>query len=431
MPTYFSEGNSTKESPSQLVEHFFRHETGRLHATLIRMVGIQRLHLAEDVAQEAMLKAMRMWSMGGVPANPAAWITKVAMNLARDALRREHMTFEKEPAVILHHEQTIPSPAVAWENVKEIRDDMLRLLFVCGHPEIASDAQVVLALKVICGFSTTEIARAFLSSVDAIEKQLSRTKKRIADAGINFEIPENADLAPRLNAVLGTLYLLFNEGYKASSGDKLLREDLCNEAIRLTALLVAHPVGNTPHSHALLALMLLNAARFPSRQDEDGALIRLEDQDRSRWNQEKINQGLFHLSRAAEGATLSEYHIQAGIAAVHCTAQDAASTNWARIVEHYDALLRIRPSPIVALNRAVALARAEGPQAALKELANLPDRKRLESNYLLHAVEGELKLRCRDASAATSLQTAFDLCSVEPEKDFIAAKIRQLAELKN
>src|SRR4051812_1967505 len=237
--------------PAQLVEHFFRHETGRLHGALIRLLGVHNLTLAEDVAQEAMLRALHRWSMGGVPANPSAWITQVAMNLGRDALRHQRMAGGKEPALVRHFEQMAPTPAVAVESAHEIRDDALRLMFVCCHPSIAPDAQVILALKVLCGFSTGEIARAFLTSESAIEKQLTRTKQRIQTSGLAVDIPEGEDLGPRLDGVLSALYLLFNEGYKASAGERLLREDLCQEAIRLASLLVTHPAGQAPRSHAL------------------------------------------------------------------------------------------------------------------------------------------------------------------------------------
>ena len=417
------------QQPAQLVEHFFRHETGRLHGALLRLVGVHNLALAEDVAQEAMLRALRNWSMGGVPPNPSAWITQVAMNLAKDHLRRQRMKTEKEPAVITHHEQTMPSPAIAWESAHVIRDDALRLLFVCCHPSVAPDAQVILALKMICGFSTPEIARAFLSSEAAIEKQLTRTKQRIHDAGIAFEIPEVEDLTPRLNGVLGALYLLFNEGYKASSGDRLLREELSNEAIRLMSVLLAHPAGRTPRAHALLALMLLTAARFPSRLDEHGALLRLHDQDRSKWDRTMIEQGLLHLVAAAEGDDLSEYHLQAGIAAIHCTAADYASTDWARILRHYDQLYRLKPSPIVALNRAVVVAHLHGPTEGLAALAAIADRDRLESHYLLHAVSGELHWRLKDErAAANSFRRALALAHVGPEQAYLARMLERSSD---
>jgi RNA polymerase sigma factor (sigma-70 family) len=414
----------------ELVEHFFRHETGRLHGALIRLVGVQNLTLAEDVAQEAMLRALRTWSMGGVPPNPSAWIMRVAMNLARDALRHQRMSDAKEPAIVTHFALTAPTPALALESAHEIRDDTLRLMFVCCHPSIAPDAQVVLALKVLCGFSTGEIARAFLSSEAAIEKQLTRTKQRIQNAGIGFDLPEGEDLAPRLDGVLAALYLLFNEGYKASAGERLLREELCQEAVRLTSLLVEHPVGRTPRSHALLALMLLAAARFPSRLDEHGDLLRLDDQDRSRWDQRLIARGLLELSAAAEGNELSEYHLQAGIAAIHCTAADYASTDWARILRHYDALSAIKPSPIVALNRAVAVAHLQGAQAGLDAIAATPQRDRLESHYLFHAVVGELQWRLKDhRAAAESFRRALQLAHVGPEQLYLTRMLERTSDI--
>lgn len=416
-------------SPSGLVEHFFRHETGRLHGALIRMMGVQHLQLAEDVTQEAMLRALHAWSIGGVPANPSAWITRVAMNLGRDAMRHRRMAAGKEGAIITHHEVVLATPAVAVGAAHEIRDDALRLMFVCCHPAIAADAQVILALKVMCGFSTGEIARAFLSSDAAIEKQLTRTKQRIADAGIGFEIPEGEDLAPRLDGVLAALYLLFNEGYKASAGDQLLREDLCREAIRLATVLRSHPAGDTPRTHALLALMLLTAARFPSRLDEQGALLRLDDQDRSKWDHGLIARGLEHLGLAARGPDLTEYHLQAGIAALHCTAADYASTDWTRILRHYDELLRLKPSPVIALNRAVAVAHLHGPRAGLDALAELPQGGKLDNHYLLHAVRGELQWRLHDdRAAAASFRRALALAHVGPEQAYLARMLERVEE---
>jgi RNA polymerase sigma factor (sigma-70 family) len=414
------------------VEHFFRHETGRLHGALIRLVGVANLTLAEDVAQEALLRAMHTWSMGGVPANPSAWITRVAMNLAKDALRHKRMSASKEPAIITHIEQTFATPAVALEGAHEIRDDALRLLFVCCHPSLTADAQVVLALKVLCGFSTGEISRAFLTSEAAIEKQLTRTKQRIRDANVGFVIPEGPELSERLDGVLAALYLLFNEGYKASAGERLLREDLCREAVRLTSLLIVHPVGRTSRSHALLALMLLTAARFPSRLDEHGDLLRLDDQDRAKWDQSLIERGLMQLAEAAQGNELSEYHLQAGIAAIHCTAPDYAATDWNRILQHYDELNRMKPSPIVALNRAVAVAHLHGAQAGLDAIAAIPQRDRLASHYLLHAVTGELHWRLKDhRAAAESFRRALQLAQVGPEQLYLTRMLERSAEMSD
>jgi len=411
---------AASRTPSGLVEHFFRHETGRLHGALVRRLGVQHLALAEDVTQEALLRALRVWSISGIPANPSAWITQVAMNLARDALRHQRMSAAKEPAIITHHEQMLGTPAVAWETAREIRDDTLRLMFVCCHPAIAPDAQVILALKVLGGFSTAEIARAFLGSEAALEKQLTRTKQRIADAGIGFELPEGEDLSPRLDGVLGALYLMFNEGHKATDGEHLLREDLCREAIRLALLLVEHPAGNTPRAHALLAMMLLTAARFPSRLDAQGALLRLEEQDRSRWDQALIERGLRHLATAAQGGELSEFHLQAGIAALHSVAADHAATDWTRILAHYDALLRLKPSPIVALNRAVAVAQVHGPQAGLDAIAAIPEREQIDAHHLLHAVTGELHWRLGQYDAAAgSFRRALALARVGTEQAYL------------
>lgn len=407
-------------NPSQIVEHFFRHESGRLHGALMRLLGPANFSLVEDVAQAALLQAMKTWSIGGIPPNPSAWITRVAINLARDATRRQRMASGKETAIITHLEQIQPAGETTAPDEYEMRDDALRLMFVCCHPSLPPDAQVVLALKTLCGFSIPEIARAFLTSEAAIEKQLTRTKQRIRDENIGFEIPGPQELGARMDGVHATLYLLFNEGYKASAGEKLLREELCQEAMRLLSLLLAHPSGSTPRGHALLALMLLTAARFPSRQDNDGALLRLDDQDRSKWDQAMIAQGLVEMVKAAHGSELSEYHLQAGIAACHCTAENYAATDWDRILRHYDALYRLKPSPIVALNRAVAVANVHGPQAGLDAIAAISKRDRLDSHYMLHAVTGELHWRLKNhRAAAEAFRRALQLAHVGPEQLYL------------
>ncbi len=402
-----------------LVDHFFRHESGRLHGALVRRFGVRNLGLVEDAAQEALRKAMHAWSIGGVPANPSAWITRVAMNHALDALRHLRMAVEVEPRVVAHFEQLRPEAAVVAPD--EIADDALRLLFVCCHPVLAHEAQVVLALKILCGFGNGEIARAFFSTEAAIEKQLTRAKLRLREAGVGFEVPAGPDLVARLDGVLATLHLLFNEGYKASSGDRLLREDLCDEAIRLVTILVGHPVGDVPRAHALRALMLLHAARFPARTDAGGVLLTLEAQDRSCWDADRLDAGLHALARAAHGDELGEYHLLAGIVALHAAATDNASTDRAAIVRHYDRLLLLRPSPLVALNRAVAIAQLHGPGAGLEAVASIEGLERLDALHLRHAVEGELHLRFGDrAAAAESLRRALGLARVGPERDHIA-----------
>ncbi len=267
--------------------------------------------------QEALLKALQTWPYYGVPRNPAPWLTQTAKNLALDVLRRERLFADKQPRIIAcllewaGSGDLEDSPAFA----NEIKDRRLQLMFACCHPLLPRDAQAALALKTLCGFSPAEIARAFLTSEAAIAKRLVRARQRIRELHLPFEIPSGEASAVRLDGVLQTLYLLFNEGYKASRGDSLVREELCREAIRLTHSLVAHPVGHRPRVHALLALMLLNAARFATRTDAAGGVLRLRDQDRSRWDRRLIAEGMFHLAQSAAGGEVSEYHLQAGIAA--------------------------------------------------------------------------------------------------------------------
>jgi RNA polymerase sigma-70 factor (ECF subfamily) len=312
---------------------------------------------------------------------------------------------------------------------EEIADDRLRLMFVCCHPQIPAEAQVALALKTLCGFGVTDIARAFLTTDAAVAKRLTRARQKIAESKIPFEIPAGAELARRLDGVLQSLYLLFNEGYKASAGDKLVREDICAEAIRLTDLLAQHPAGNQPKTHAVLALMLLNAARTPARVDDEGNLLRLREQDRTRWRQPMMARGMFHLAQSAAGGEISEYHLQAGIAACHCAAPDYASTDWRKILSLYDRLLALDASPVVALNRAVALAEARGPQAGINAVKAIADLKSLESYYLFHAVLGELESQLNHLPAAAShFRKALELAEMTSEKVFLAGRLQACAQ---
>src|SRR5438034_7019889 len=328
---------SSKTAPppevSHVVEHLFRHEAGKMVATLTRIFGVEHLTLAEDVVQEALARALQTWPFYGVPKNPAAWIMRASRNLALDVVRRQKVFRDKEGEIIRLMEGQSPAPDVAVFPDQELADDRLRMVFVCCHPLVPAEAQVALALNTLCGFSVAEIARAFLTTEAAMAKRLTRAKQKIREARIPFEIPEGKELARRLDGVLQSLYLLFNEGYKASSGEKLVREEICHEAIRLTGLLAEHPAGNQPRTHALLALMLLNAARIPTRVDDDGNLLRLQEQDRARWNQPMIARGMFHFAQSAAGEAITGYHLQAGIAACHCAAKDYAATDWRQILE--------------------------------------------------------------------------------------------------
>jgi RNA polymerase sigma-70 factor (ECF subfamily) len=406
-----------------LVEHLFRHEGGKMVATLTRIFGFEHLTLAEDVVQEALARALQTWPFYGVPKNPSAWIMRASRNLALDVVRRQKVFREKEPEIIRLMEDENPGPD-ATSAEQEIVDDRLRMMFVCCHPLIPAEAQAALALKTLCGFSITEISRAFLTTEAAIAKRLTRAKQKIRDEGIPFEIPAGAELARRLDGVLKALYLLFNEGYKASSGDNLVREDICHEAIRLAGLLSTNVSGNQPRTHALLALMLLNTARVPSRLDENGNLLLLKDQDRSLWNQELIRKGMFHFARSAQGEEISEYHVQAGIAACHSTARDYKSTDWTQILTLYDLLMEFDPSPVVALNRAVAVANVHGPRAGLDAVAAIRDIEKLDSYYLLYAVQGEFRAQLNELQlAATQFRKSLSLTELKSEQIFLSKRL--------
>jgi RNA polymerase sigma-70 factor (ECF subfamily) len=410
---------------SQVVEHLFRREAGKMVATLTGIFGIEHLTLAEDVVQEALARALQTWPFYGVPRNPAAWIMRASRNLALDVVRREKIFRDKEPEIIHLMDGESPAPDAAAFSDQEIADDTLRMMFVCCHPLVSQEDQVALALKTLCGFSPAEIGKAFLTAEAAIAKRLTRAKQKIREARIPFEIPAGAELARRLDGVLRSLYLLFNEGYKASTGDLLIREELCREAIRLAGLLAEHAAGDQPRTHALLALMLLNAARLPTRLDGEGNLLRLQEQDRTRWDQPMIARGMFHLTRSAAGKEITEYHLQAGIAACHCAAKEYASTDWRQILELYDRLVEFDDSPVVALNRAVAVAEVRGPEAGIDAVGAIRHRQSLASYYLLYAVLGEFEARLnRTQAAAAHFRKSLQLTEIRSEQTFLSKRLQ-------
>ena len=418
-------------SVAEVAENLFRHEAGKLVAALTRIFGLDRLRLAEDVVQEALIRALSTWPYYGVPDNPAAWITQTAKNLALDVIRREAVFRTKEAEIAAGLDRMAADADAGAREAGEhaIKDDRLRMMFVCCHPAIGEESQVALALKVLCGFGATEIASAFLTSEATIAKRITRAKQRIRDARVEFEIPAGDELAARLDAVLRTLYLLFNEGYKASSGDALVRADLCHEAIWLATMLVEHPAGDQPRTHALLALMLLNAARLPSRADADGALLRLPEQDRTKWDAMLIARGMMHLARSAAGDELSDLHLQAAIAACHCAAPTYEATDWPRILGLYDRLVELDGSPVVALNRAVAVANVHGPRAGIDALESIRDRGELESYHLYFAVLGELEARLgRPDRAAEHFERALALTPIKSEQAFLSRRLRECEE---
>lgn len=413
---------------TQLAEHLFRQESGKLVSVLTGIFGIDRLQMAEDVVQEALVRALQTWPFYGVPKNPAAWLMQTSRNLALDIVRREKRFHEKQPEIIatIEHRMSEHGEDEAPMFEDEIKDGRLRLFFACCHPLIPQEAQIALALKTLCGFSPAEIAKAFLTSEAAIAKRLTRARQSIQEQKIPFEIPSGEELSPRLDGVLQSIYLLFNEGYKASSGDSLVRAELCHEAIRLANLLLEHAAADQPRTHALLSLMLLDAARLPARTDTEGTIVRLKDQDRGVWDQALINLGIQHLAQAATGEDLSEYHLQAGIAAYHCTAVDYASTNWPAILAQYDRWMEMTESPIVALNRAVALAKVNGPQKGLEAVQAIANRKQLESYYLTYAVLGEFESQLgRYEEATAHLRKALQLTELKSERSFLSKRLQE------
>jgi RNA polymerase sigma-70 factor (ECF subfamily) len=415
---------------AQVAEGLFRREGARLVASLTAHLGTHRLELAEDVVQEALVRALQTWPYRGIPDNPAAWLTRTAKNLAVDALRREKRWQEKEGE--------IGASAARWLSVAEepgdgagdtetVPDVTLRMLFVCFHPRLSAEAQVALALRTVCGLSPAEIAAAFLTSEAAIHKRLVRARQRIRDLQLPFAVPEASELPDRLDGVLGALYLLFNEGYKASGGDQLIREELCREAIRLTELLAADKATAQPRTFALLALMCLNASRLSARTDSAGAILRLHEQDRSLWDRGLIARGMRALARSSSGLAVSSYHLEAGIAAAHCLAPDEDRTDWGRILGLYDQLLALKPSPVVAMNRAVAVSRVSGAQAGWDALEAIRERGPLQANHLYHVIRGSFAAALGDLPGALAdYRKAQARVQLTGEKDFIAKRIAEL-----
>lgn len=356
---------------------------------------------------------------------------QVARNHAFDILRHEQTLKSKETEVV---NETLRNYADENEMFldNEIEDDQLRMMFACCHPSLTPESQIALTLKTLCGFGTAEIARAFLVNEETIHKRLVRARQKLQEERAEFVIPLGKGLAPRLEAVLKALYLLFNEGYNASQGEDLIRKDLCEEAIRLSRLLAQHPAGNTPKTHALLALMLLHSARFPARVTDNGLLLQLKDQDRSLWDSVLIDEGLREMDASAEGDELSEYHLQAAIATCHCLAESYEDTEWSRILNLYDMLAEVNGSPVILLNRAIAISKVHGPEAGIRAVEEIRDRRHLDSYYLLYAVLGELHMSLHHfEEAAKSYRKALELTQVRTERMFLTDKLKALRQSLN
>ena len=398
-------------------------------ATLIRLLGSRNLALAEEVVQEALITALQQWPFSGVPENPSAWLVQVAKNRALDRLRRDRSFGEKGRDVAAAFESkasTALGPRAAdLERLRPFDDDELCMMFMACHPEIPRESRVALTLKTVGGFSVPEIAQAFLAQETAIAQRLVRVKRFIRERDIPLDLPVASEMPERLESVLEVVYLMFNEGYAAHAGESLVRHDLVHEAIRLTRVLAQHPATALPHTHALLALMLLQAARIPARADDQGELFVLEEQDRTAWDRAMIADGLRHLDASARGDEVCAYHLQAGIAAVHAVAPTYAATDWQEIVSLYDALLDLEPSPIVALNRAIALSRVQGPVAGLRALHAVRDDPTLSRYVLFHATLGELSREAGDLAAAERhYRAALALPCSDPSRRFLERKLR-------
>jgi RNA polymerase sigma factor (sigma-70 family) len=409
-----------------LSEHLFRRESGRMVAALTRIFGVHNLALAEDVVQDAFCRALELWKVRGMPENPSAWLMATAKNRALDVVRRERTarTFAPEMGRLLETEWTITPLVDEAFAAHAIHAEQLRMMFSCCDPRLSEDAQVALILNILCGFGAAEIASAFLSGRAAIEKRISRGKKVLASSRRLFDLAD-VEFASRLSAVRRALYLLFNEGYHGASGEAAVRAELCGEAMRLTALLREYPAAATPATDALAALMCLHAARLPARLDPEGNLTSLAYQDRSRWDARLLAEGLALLERSAAGPELTAFHLEAAIAAAHASARSVAETDWQSIVALYDRLTDVAPSPVVALNRAIAIAERDGAERGLEELHAIAGRARLSRYPFYPAAVGELELRRGNPEGAREhFRAAVGLARNATERRFLEQRLR-------
>jgi len=410
----------------EIAEHLFRHESGRLVAALTRVFGVHNLALAEDVVQDALCRALEVWKFQGAPENPSAWLLQTARNRALDVVRRERNARKFDPEIgwLLESEWTLKPAMDEALDAAAIGDDQLRMMFSCCHPGLKEEAQVGLILHLLCGFSVGDVAAAFLDKPAATQRRLSRAKERLARSGKLFALGSPAALRERLPAVRRALYLLFNQGYHGANAEAAIQLDLCQEAMRLAALLVDHPVAGDPVSHALAALMCLHAARLPARVNAAGELTGLFDQDRSLWDGGLIAEGRRLLEQSATGDELSEFHLEAAIAAVHADARKAEDTCWREIVLLYDRLMDMHRSPVVALNRAIAVAQSEGPEQGLAAIRAIDGGERLKEYPFYFAALGELERRCgRVDLAREHLRSAIAVARSPMERKYLEGRM--------
>ena len=418
------------EPLSQTIETIYRSESGRVLATLVRLLG--DLDLAEESMHEAFATALESWSHTGIPDNPRPWLISTARFKAIDGIRRRARFAGAEKDLVAHMESRVNSASGGMEALgeEEIEDDRLRLIFTCCHPALPPEAQVALTLREVCGLTTEEIARAFLVTPATLAQRIVRAKTKIRETPIPYEVPSPQDLPERLNAVLHVVYLVFNEGYSAASGAEVTRADLTGEAIRLGRLLTdLQPQAEVlePEIMGLLALMLLQESRRAARTSPGGELILLEHQDRALWNREQIAEGVALVEKALKSRRFGPYTLQAAIAAVHAEAESAAQTDWRQIVVLYDQLVRMLPSPVVQLNRAVAIAMRDGPEAGLAQIEAVMEHGGLANYYLAHSAQADMYRRLgRTAEARAAYEKALALTQQGPERQFLQERIRQL-----
>jgi len=416
---------TTQAQPvAPLVEHFFRHEAGRLVSVLTRIFGWRHFDLVEDMVQSTLLDALEAWRHR-LPDNPAGWVHRIAKNKILDALRRDRIG----QRVMQEWADTRLPPAESLDEFfldTEIKDSQLRMMFACCHPHLARENQLALTLKALCGFGNSEIARALLVSEETIKKRLQRATRDLIDRHIALDPPPAAELAGRLDSVHQVLYLLFNEGYSSSGGESAIRADLCEEAARLCHLLCGQPRFSTPSTHALMALMLFHAARLDARLDPHGSLLLMEEQDRDKWDHRLIRRAQEFLDQSAEGAVISAYHLEAAIACHHCTAKTYSDTDWPAILRLYDALLSIQRSPIYLLNRAIVVAQIDGARAGIAALEEAGQDAALGHYHLYDATLGEFFRRAGDLARARShLEAARQKTSSPFERELIDRRLAQ------
>ncbi|MFI5139760.1 MAG: RNA polymerase sigma factor [Sphingobacteriales bacterium] len=401
----------------ELIPHLFRTEFRKITAVLCKTFGVENMEIAEDIAGETFLTAMETWPYKGVPKNPAAWLYLVAKNKAKNYLSRDHIFSEKISAQIVNNSAGIEEIEIDLSD-KNITDSQLQMLFAICHPAISAEAQIGLALRVLCGFGIDEIANALLSNKETINKRLFRAKEKLRSEKIKIEFPGETEIGKRLDTVLTTLYLLFSEGYYSESRDVLLREDLCLEAMRLTYLLIENEQTNQPKVNALIALMCFHSSRFEARKTQNGEIILYHDQDESLWNCELIAKGAYFLHHASQENEISKYHLEAAIAYMNTMKADTKE-KWENILHYYNLLLQLEYSPVAALNRTYALSKVQGKQAAIFQAEKL----KLEDNHFYYTLLGELYTGIDNAKALENFQTAISLARTNTDKQTIQKKI--------